>query len=93
MAGFSHGRKKGKNKMKHLPRKDTEFHGRKNKNNISHKFDNQKSANGAVAVGLPHRNRSVFKQAHINKQKRIKDKPSHGITRNNTEGRIERRTR
>jgi hypothetical protein len=33
-------------------------------------------------VGLPHRNRSLFKQAHINKQKRIKDKPSHGMTRN-----------
>jgi len=43
---------------------------------------NQKSANRAVAVGLPHRNRSVFKHAHINKQKRIKDKPSHGMTRN-----------
>jgi hypothetical protein len=28
-----------------------------------------KGANGAVAVGLPHRNRSVFKHAHINKQK------------------------
>jgi len=58
-----------------------------------------KSANGAVAVGLPHRNRSVFKQTHINKRqvkgndpssavdglegrKRIKDKISHGKTRN-----------
>ena len=28
-----------------------------------------KGANGAVAVGLPHRKRSVFKHAHINKQK------------------------
>jgi len=27
-----------------------------------------KSANGAVAVGLPHRNRSLFKHAHINKR-------------------------
>jgi len=26
---------------------------------------NQESANGAVAVGLPHRNRSLFKQAQI----------------------------
>jgi len=39
MAGFSHGRKKGKNKMKHLPRKDTEFHGSKNKNKIPCKVD------------------------------------------------------
>ena len=30
-----------------------------------------KAANGAVAVGLPHRNRSVFKQAPINKRKVI----------------------
>ena len=30
-----------------------------------------KSANGAVAVGLPHRNRSVFKQAPTNKRKVI----------------------
>jgi hypothetical protein len=79
VAGFSHGRKKGKNKMKHLPRKDTEFHGRKNKNNISHKFDNQKSANGAVAVGLPHRNRSVFKQAHINKRQVKGNDPSSAV--------------
>jgi hypothetical protein len=27
-----------------------------------------KGANGVVAVGLPHRNHSVFKHAHINKQ-------------------------
>ena len=33
------------------------------------RFQNQKSGNGAVAVGLPHRNRSLFKNAHINKQK------------------------
>ncbi len=40
-----------------------------------------KGANGAVAVGLPHRNRSVFKHAHINKQE-VKDRSiSHEITR------------
>ena len=45
-----------------------------------------KSANGAVAVGLPHRNRSVFKHTHINKQE-VKDRSiSHGMTRKNIEG-------
>ncbi len=45
-----------------------------------------KGANGAVAVGLPHRNRSVFKHTHINKQE-VKDRSiSHGRTRNFTEG-------
>ena len=45
-----------------------------------------KGANGAVAVGLPHRNRSVFKHAHINKQE-VKDKSiSHGISRKSIEG-------
>ncbi|MCY2940043.1 MAG: hypothetical protein NTV50_00055, partial [Planctomycetota bacterium] len=47
-----------------------------------------KSANGAVAVGLPHRNRSLFKNAHINKQIRIKKKTSHGLTLNFKERRI-----
>jgi len=28
-----------------------------------------KGSNGVVAVGLPHRNYSVFKQAHINQRK------------------------
>jgi len=28
-----------------------------------------KGSNGGVAVGLPHRNYSVFKQAHINQRK------------------------
>ena len=28
-----------------------------------------KGSNGVVAVGLPHRNSSVFKQAHINQRK------------------------
>ena len=79
MAGFSHGRKKGKNKMKHLPRNDTEKHGSKNKNKTSHKFDNQKSANGAVAVGLPHRNRSLFNQAHINKRQVKGNDPSSAV--------------
>ena len=45
-----------------------------------------KSANGAVAVGLPHRNRSVFKHTHINKQE-VKDRSiSHGMTRKSIEG-------
>ena len=45
-----------------------------NKNKIPREFDEscgcnyQKSANGAVAVGLPHRNRSVFKHTRINEQ-------------------------
>ena len=40
-----------------------------------------KGANGAVAVGLPHRNRSVFKHASINKQE-VKDRSiCHGLTR------------
>jgi hypothetical protein len=40
-----------------------------------------KGSNGGVAVGLPHRNSSVFKQAHINqwKVKRI-DPPSAVLT-------------
>ncbi len=47
-----------------------------------------KGANGAVAVGLPHRNRSVFKHTRINKQKEKEESRSisHGMTRKNTEG-------
>ena len=81
MAGFSHGIK---NKRKHLPRKDTEFHGRKNKHRVPREIDESmvakpKSANGAVAVGLPHRNRSVFKQAHINKRQVKGNDPSSAV--------------
>jgi uncharacterized DUF497 family protein len=39
-----------------------------------------KGANGAVAVGLPHRNRSVFKHTRINKQEERRS-ISHGMTR------------
>jgi len=38
-----------------------------------------KSANGAVAVGLPHRNRSVFKQTHINKRQVKGNDPSSAV--------------
>jgi len=59
------------NKQKHLPRINTELHGRKNKQKIRHGDTHplgakSKVANGGVAVGLPHRNYSVFKQAHVN---------------------------
>jgi len=62
-----------------MTRKNTEKHGSKNKNKTSHKFDNQKSANGAVAVGLPHRNRSLFNQAHINKRQVKGNDPSSAV--------------
>jgi len=47
-----------------------------------------KGANGAVAVGLPHRNRSVFKHTRINKQKGKEESRSisHGMTRKSIEG-------
>jgi hypothetical protein len=40
---------------------------------------NQKSANRAVAVGLPHRNRSVFNQALINKREEKRNDPSNAV--------------
>jgi hypothetical protein len=60
-----------KQKQKHLPRINTELHGIKNKQKIRHGDTNplsarSKGSNGGVAVGLPHRNSSVLKQAHFN---------------------------
>ena len=52
-------------KNKHLPRNDTEKHGIKTPPFCSI----IKCSNGGVAVGLPHRNYSVFKQTHINQRK------------------------
>jgi hypothetical protein len=48
-----------------LPRNFTEKHGIKRHTHNSLK----KGSNGGVAVGLPHRNSSVLKQAHINEWK------------------------
>ena len=61
-------------KQKHLPRINTEFYGKKNKQNKQKNSEGNnhplgarsKGSIGVVAVGLPHRNYSVFKQAHIN---------------------------
>jgi len=60
-----------KNKQKHLPRINTELHGKQNKQKNSEGNNHplgarSKGSIGVVAVGLPHRNYSVFKQAHIN---------------------------
>ena len=63
-----HGNKT-KNKQKHLPLINTELHGKKQKHSdgCTHPVGaRSKGSNGGVAVGLPHRNSSVFKQAHIN---------------------------
>ena len=91
-----HGNKnKQRQRQKHLPRINTEKHGRKAKQkNLprinterSHCIQSRKRArrlhsslsarskgsNGGVAVGLPHRNYSVFKQTHIN-QRDVKEK-------------------
>ena len=67
---------RNKKKHKHLPRTNTEFHGnkkKKNKQKISHGNTyplgaKSKGSNGGVAVGLPHRNSSGFKQTHINQR-------------------------
>ena len=56
--------------------KQKQRHGKKNKQkrkisdgNIHPLGAKSKGSNGGVAVGLPHRNYSVFKQTHINQRK------------------------
>jgi len=56
-----------------LPRNDTEKHGIKTHTSFragdTHPLGaKSKGSNGVVAVGLPHRNYSVLKQAHINQR-------------------------
>ena len=57
---ISHGRTRKYTESKH---KHTSFRAGSNIHPLGAK---SKVANGGVAVGLPHRNYSVFKQAHIN---------------------------
>ena len=66
---ISHGRKTKQKNSHGLTRNYTE---------IKHtQFIEQKGSNGGVAVGLPHRNSSVLKQAAPNKQKvKERDPPS-----------------
>jgi len=58
-------------KLQESRRLATEFHGKKNKQKNSEGNNHPSGARlkgsiGVVAVGLPHGNFSVFKQAHIN---------------------------
>jgi hypothetical protein len=57
-----------------LPRINTELHGNKNKQKHSDGCTHpvgarSKGSNGGVVVGLPQRNSSILKQAHINEWK------------------------
>jgi hypothetical protein len=75
---ISHGKTRKRQKQRHEKEEQaealaTELHGRKNKQKQKISDGNKhplgarlKGSNGVVAVGLPHRNYSVFKQTHIN---------------------------